>query len=99
MAAIVNADTVAVQLEKVRATVPIMYERDTDGTFFSKVEKKGDKVSSRNMRIPLQLRPGGRGGLYSPDGGDMGRGSGTKYDVAPVRRRNQQAGRVGHRLR
>jgi hypothetical protein len=84
MAAIVNADTVAVQLEKVRPSVPILYERDTDGTFFSKVEKKGDKVSSRNMRIPLQLRPGGRGGLYSPDGGDMGRGSGTKYDVAQV---------------
>jgi hypothetical protein len=84
MAAMVNADTVAVQLEKVRDRIPMLYERDTDGTFYSKVEKKGDKVSTRNMRIPLQLRPGGRGGLYSPDGGDMGRGSGTKYDVAQV---------------
>lgn len=84
MAAQTNADVVAVQLEKVRDRIPMLYERDTDGTFFAKVEKKGDKVSSRNMRIPLQLRPGGRGGLYSPDGGDMGRGSATKYDVAQV---------------
>lgn len=84
MAAMVNADTVAVQLEKVRSRIPLLYERDTDGTFFSKVEKKGDKVSSRNMRIPLQLRPGGRGGLFSPDGGGMGRGTATKYDVAQV---------------
>lgn len=84
MAAMVNADTVALQLEKVRTKVPIMYERDTDGTFYSKVEKKGEKVSTRNMRIPLQLRPGGRGGLYNPDGGSLGRGTATKYDFAQV---------------
>ncbi len=84
MAGMVNADAIAVQLEKVRDKIPIMYERDTDGTFYSKVEKKGDKVSSRNMRIPLQLRPGGAGGLYSPDGGSLGRGTATKYDFAQV---------------
>lgn len=78
----VNADTIGVQLEKVRDKVPQLYERDN--VFFAKIGKKGDVVSSRNMRIPLQLRPGGAGGLYSPDGGDMGRGTGTKYDVAQV---------------
>ena len=82
MAAIVNNDVLALQLEKVRDKLPLMYERDN--VFFAKVKSKGDKVSSRNMRIPLQLRPGGRPGLYSPDGGAMGRGTGTKYDVAQV---------------
>lgn len=82
MAALANAQTIGVQLEKVRDKVPQLYERDN--VFYAKVAKKGDVVSSRNMRIPLQLRAGGRGGLYSPDGGDMQRGSGTTYDVAQV---------------
>src|SRR5207245_5452022 len=43
-----------------------------------------EKVSSRNMRLPLQLVPGGKAGSYNPDGGDLGRGSGTTYDVAQV---------------
>ena len=42
------------------------------------------RVSSRNMRLPLQIRPGGKAGLANMDGGDLGRGSGTIYDVAQV---------------
>lgn len=82
MAAIVNNDTLALQLERVRDKLPLMFERDN--VFFAKVEKKGDTVSTRNARIPLELRPGGRFGLYDPNGGNMGRGSGTKYEVAQV---------------
>lgn len=82
MAAQVNTDTLAVQLERVRDKLPLMFERDN--VFFAKVEKKGDKVSTRNARIPLELRPGGTFGLYNPDGGNMGRGTGTKYEVAQV---------------
>jgi hypothetical protein len=82
MASQANADVLALQLEKVRSKLPIMYERDN--VFFAKVEKKGDKVSTRNMRVPLQLRPGGRPGLYNPAGGAMGLGGGTKYDVAQL---------------
>ncbi|MGA8035052.1 MAG: hypothetical protein WA823_03440 [Candidatus Acidiferrales bacterium] len=41
-------------------------------------------MNSRNMRLPLQIRPGGKVGLANMDGGDLRRGSGTKYDVAQV---------------
>jgi hypothetical protein len=36
------------------------------------------------MRLPLQVNPGGLAGSYNPDGGDLGRGSGTSYDVAQI---------------
>src|SRR5229473_3235830 len=36
------------------------------------------------MRPPLQVNPGGKAGSYNADGGDLGRGSGTAYDVAQV---------------
>lgn len=79
-----NSSTIALQLEKVRDKVPLLYERDD--VLMSMIQKRGDveKVSSRNMRLPLQINPGGRGGSYNPDGGDLGRGTGTSYDVAQV---------------
>ena len=84
MAQMQNTQTIALQLEKVRDKVPLLYERD-DG-LLSMIQQRGDveKVSSRNMRIPLQVNPGGKGGSYNADGGDLGRGSGTSYDVAQV---------------
>jgi hypothetical protein len=79
-----NAQTIALQLEKVRDKIPLLYERDD--VLLSMIQQRGDieKVSSRNMRLPLQLIAGGKGGSYSADGGDLGRGSGTTYDVAQV---------------
>jgi hypothetical protein len=79
-----NAQTVALQLEKVRDKVPLLYERDD--VLLSMIQQRGDieKVSSRNMRLPLQVIPGGKAGSYNADGGDLGRGSGTQYDVAQV---------------
>ena len=79
-----NAQTIALQLEKVRDKVPLLYERDD--VLLSMIQQRGDveKVSSRNMRLPLQLVPGGKAGSYSADGGDLGLGSGTTYDVAQV---------------
>jgi hypothetical protein len=79
-----NAQTIALQLEKVRDKIPLLYERDD--VLLSMIQQRGDieKVSSRNMRLPLQLVAGGKGGSYSADGGDLGRGSGTTYDVAQV---------------
>ena len=57
--ALSNAQTVAVQLEKVRRKLPLLYERAD--TFFSLIHKRGDveKVSTRTCRIPLQTNPGG----------------------------------------
>src|SRR5580698_1078374 len=79
-----NAQTIALQLEKVRDKVPLLYERDD--VLLTMIQQRGDveKVSSRNMRLPLQLIPGGKAGSYNADGGDLGRGSGTTYDVAQV---------------
>lgn len=79
-----NANVVALQLEKVRDKVPLLYERED--TLLTMIKERGDveKVSSRNMRLPLQINPGGKAGSYNPDGGDLGRGSGTAYDFAQV---------------
>jgi hypothetical protein len=79
-----NPQTIALQLEKVRDKVPLLYERDD--VLLAMIQQRGDieKVSSRNMRLPLQLISGGRAGSYNADGGDLGRGSGSQYDVAQV---------------
>ena len=84
MAQMQNAQTVALQLEKVRDKLPLLYERDD--MLLTMIQQRGDveKVSSRNMRLPLQIRPGGKSGLANMDGGDLGRGSGTSYEVAQV---------------
>ncbi len=84
MAQMSNSQTVALQLEKVRDKVPLLYERDD--ILLAMIQQRGDveKVSSRNMRLPLQINPGGKAGSYNADGGDLGRGSGTSYDVAQV---------------
>src|SRR6185312_10796196 len=84
MAQMQNSQSVAVQLEKVRDKLPLLYERDD--ILLTMIQQRGDveKVSSRNMRLPLQVNPGGKAGSYNADGGDLGRGSGTSYDVAQV---------------
>jgi hypothetical protein len=84
MPAQANANVIALQLEKVRDKVPLLYERDD--ILLTMIQQRGDveKISSRNMRLPLQVNPGGKAGSYNADGGDLGRGSGTQYDVAQV---------------
>jgi hypothetical protein len=84
MSAMSNSQTIALQLEKVRDKVPLLYERDD--VLLSMIQQRGDveKVSSRAMRLPLQVNPGGKAGSYNADGGDLGRGSGTAYDVATI---------------
>jgi hypothetical protein len=79
-----NTNTVAAQFEKVRKKIPLMFNRDN--IFFTKLTSRGDveKVSSRAMRLPLMLKPGGKAGQFDADGGDLGRGSGSKYDFASV---------------
>jgi hypothetical protein len=84
MAAQNNANVIALQLEKVRDKVPLLYERDD--ILLTMIQQRGDveKISSRNMRLPLQVNPGGKAGTYNADGGDLGRGAGTIYDIAQV---------------
>jgi hypothetical protein len=84
MAQMQNAQSVALLLEKVRDKLPLLYERDD--ILLTMIQQRGDaeRVSSRNMRLPLQIRPGGKAGLANMDGGDLGRGSGAIHDVAQV---------------
>lgn len=71
------------QLERVLPKVTTLFEREDH--FYSSIEKKNvEVISNRDMRIPLELRTGGKFGMYSPDGGDMGRGGGPTYDKAVI---------------
>ena len=51
MPAQANANVIALQLEKVRDKVPLLYERDD--ILLTMIQQRGDveKVSSRNMRL------------------------------------------------
>lgn len=83
MAAQAETNVVGLEIEKVRDKVKTLYDRDDK--FFSSLEKKPvEEVSNRDMRIPLDLRPGGKSGQYNPDGGTLGRGSGIQYDKAVI---------------
>lgn len=79
--ALVAADVVANELERVEPNVPTLF--DHDAVFYADIEKRPvEVISSRDMRIPLELRPGGRSGAVNFDGGDLGRGSGPTFDKA-----------------
>ena len=66
-----EAQVVGAELERVLPKVPTLFDRDD--VFYSQLDKKPvEVISSRDMRIPLELRPGGKTGYYDPDGGDMG---------------------------
>src|SRR3989441_4190553 len=79
-----NANVVALQLEKVRDKVPLLYERDD--ILLTMIQQRGavERAPTRAMPLPLQVNPGGKAGSYNADGGDLGRGSGTQYDVATI---------------
>jgi hypothetical protein len=83
-APMVEADVVGTEMEKVLPVVNVLY--DIDDTFYSSVSKESnvERISNRDMRIPLKLRPGGYFGHFNPDGGDMGRGAGPKFDKAVI---------------
>lgn len=78
MGALASAQAASSYLEKLRSTVPLLYERDD--VFLTQLQKNADVevVSPRSMRISLQVRPGGRAGTFSADGGNLGRGSGSQ---------------------
>lgn len=75
---------ISTEMERVAPLVDMLY--DLDDTFYSSISKDGnvERISGRDMRIPLKLRPGGYFGHFSPDGGDLGRGSGPQFDKAVI---------------
>lgn len=81
--ALTETQVVANELETVVKKLPVLFERED--TFFASIEKKNvETVSNRDMRIPLELRPGGTFGHFDPAGGDLGRGEGPEFDKAVV---------------
>jgi hypothetical protein len=71
------------EIEKVRPKVPVLY--DYDAGFYSTIAKKPvEKISGRDMRIPLALDPGGYFGYSDFDGGDLGTGGGLAWEKAVI---------------
>lgn len=79
-----NLNSVALQLEKVRKTVPTAYEQEV--ILLDLIDKRGDVVdaSTRNIRLPQLIRPGGKFSQGTADFDDMGRGSGSTWDVGTL---------------
>jgi hypothetical protein len=79
-----NLNSVALQLEKVRKTVPTAYEQEV--ILLDMIDKRGDVVdaSTRNIRLPQLIRPGGKFSQGTADFDDMGRGSGSTWDVGTL---------------
>lgn len=79
--AVTEAQVAALELEKVRTKIAVAFE--SDGPFFATIQKRNvEKISSRLMRVPLKLRPGGSFQYFDPNGGDLGRGGGPTWDKA-----------------
>lgn len=79
-----NVQSVALQLEKVRKQVPTAYQQEH--ILLDLIDKRGDVLdaSSRNIRLPILMRPGGKGSVGTADFDDMGRGSGSTWDVGTL---------------
>lgn len=79
--AVVEQNVVALELERVIPKIRTVFEREDK--FYSTIQKRDvERISNRQMRIPLELRPGGKFQYFNPDGGDLGRGGGPTYDKA-----------------
>lgn len=81
--AFVEAQAVALELERVIPKIRVLFERDDK--FYANIKKRDvETISNRQMRIPLEIRPGGSFGYFTADGGDLGRGGGPTFDKAVV---------------
>lgn len=80
-----SANVVNVELENVSSALPVLFERDNAKLFYSQIEKgKPEIVSTREMKVPMEISPGGDFGAFDPDGGDLGRGDGSRYEKASI---------------
>lgn len=78
-----ESQVVGTELERVMPKVPALFDRDD--VFYSSIEKRPvEVISSRDMRVPLEMRPNGDTGYFEPDGGDLGRGDISDFDKAVV---------------
>lgn len=81
MSAVSETQVVATELERVRPKIATAFDRDD--MFYSSIKKRDvEKISNRQMRVPIELRPGGSFQYFNADGGDLGRGGGPTWDKA-----------------
>lgn len=81
--AVVETQVNALELEKVIPKIRTVFERDDK--FFANIKKRDvEVISNRQMRVPLELRPGGSFQYFDANGGDLGRGGGPTFDKAVV---------------
>jgi hypothetical protein len=81
MGAFNNSSVVATELEKVTTKLPEAFE--SDDKFFANIKKADvEKISYRQMRAPIAIRPGGAFQYFQPNGNDLGRGGGPSYEKA-----------------
>jgi len=81
--AVAEQQVVALELERVIPKIRVLFERDD--VFFAHIQKRDvERISYRQMRIPLEIRPGGSFQYFNPNGGDLGRGGGPTWDKAVV---------------
>lgn len=79
--AVVESQVTALELERVLPKIRVAFERDDK--FFANIKKRDvEVISNRQMRIPIELRPGGSFQYFDPNGGDLGRGGGPTWDKA-----------------
>lgn len=79
--AFTESQVAGTELERVSSKVAVAFE--SDAKFFNSVKKRpAEVISNRQMRVPIELRPGGSFGYFNPDGGDLGRGGGPTFDKA-----------------
>lgn len=79
--ALTESQVTALELERVIPKVRVVFERDDK--FYANIKKRDvEKISNRQMRVPLELRPGGSFQYFNADGGDLGRGGGPTFDKA-----------------
>lgn len=79
--AVIESQVAALELERVLPKIRVLFERDDK--FYANIKKRDvEKISNRQMRVPLELRPGGSFQYFNADGGDLGRGGGPTFDKA-----------------
>ena len=84
MPVVVESQVAGTELERVLPKIQVVYE--SDDMFYATIVKRDvEMVSYREMRAPLELRPGGRFQYFNPNGGDLGRGGGPTWDKAVLR--------------
>jgi len=79
--AVTETQVAGLELERVLPKVQTLFERDDK--FYANIKKRNvEVISNRQMRVPLELRPGGAFQYFDANGGDLGRGGGPTWDKA-----------------